>query len=295
MLDLRLTHSLLEAVDLPAHVLFVGDVDQLPSVGAGNVLHDLISSDYVAVSRLTTIFRQAADSGIVVNAHRINRGEFPICNDGFRDFYFFTAEDPREAINLVVDIVRHRIPRKFGLTPDEIQVLAPMYRGDCGITALNVHLQEALNPPSRAKAERKLANRVFRVGDRVMQTRNDYDKLVFNGDVGRITAIDAIAKKVFVEMSGRLVTYLWNEVTEHLTHAFAISIHKSQGSEYPAVVVPVMNQHLMMLQRNLLYTAITRARQLVVLVGTRQAIGIAVHNAKIAQRRSGLSMRLAAL
>ncbi|MCP4590087.1 MAG: ATP-dependent RecD-like DNA helicase, partial [bacterium] len=231
MLDLRLTHSLLDAVDLPAHVLLVGDVNQLPSVGAGNVLRDMISSDYVAVSHLTTIFRQAAGSGIVVNAHRINRGEFPICNDGFGDFYFFTAQDPQAAIDLVVDIVQHRIPQKFGLSPDEIQVLAPMYRGDCGITALNAHLQEALNPPSRAKAERKLANCVFRVGDRVMQTRNDYDKMVFNGDVGLITAIDVITKKLFVEISGSRVTYLWNEATEHLTHAFAMSIHKSQGSE----------------------------------------------------------------
>jgi len=291
MLDLLLTNHLLKAVDPAAHLLCVGDVDQLPSVGAGDVLRDVIGSGRASVVRLETIFRQAADSGIVVNAHRINRGQMPVLNQ-FGDFFFFSKEDPQEAADLLVDIVQRRIPLKFGLDPvDEVQVLAPMYRGACGVASLNARLQEALNPALSHKAERRLGGRAFRVGDKVMQVRNNYERDVYNGDIGRVVGIDPVEQTLTVRIDGRPVIYDWGEADE-LVHAFAVSVHKSQGSEYPAVVMPMLTQHYMMLQRNLLYTAITRARQLVVLVGTRRAIGIAVHNAKVRERHSGLSVRL---
>ncbi len=291
MLDLLLTNHLLKAVDPSTHVLFVGDVDQLPSVGAGDVLRDIIRSERAKVFRLTEIFRQAADSGIVVNAHRINQGQRPILNE-FGDFYFFSKEDPDEAAAMLVDIVKRRVPQKFGFDPvDEIQVLAPMYRGTCGVANLNSALQEALNPASPSKAERRLHGRFFRTGDKVMQVVNDYDRDVFNGDIGRVSAIDSVRQTLTVEMDGRPVVYDWAE-TDELTHAFAISVHKSQGSEYPAVVMPLLTQHYLMLQRNLLYTAVTRAKRLVVLVGTRRAIAIAVNNNRTRKRNSGLSLRL---
>lgn len=291
MLDLLLTNRLLKAVESAAHVLFVGDVDQLPSVGAGDVLRDIIASDRVAVIRLTEIFRQAADSGIVVNAHRINRGEFPVLNE-FRDLYFFSKEDPNEAAELLVDIVQRRVPRKFGLDPlDDVQVIAPMYRGGCGVSNLNEELQKALNPPAPRKREKRVGGRVFRVGDKVMQTRNNYDKDIYNGDIGRVTQIDTMEQTMTVSIDGRPVTYDWVELDE-LVHAFAISVHKSQGSEYAAIVMPILTQHYLLLQRNLLYTAVTRAKELVVLVGTRKAIWIAVKNDKVSERHSGLSIRL---
>jgi len=291
MLDLLLSNHLLKAVDPAAHVLFVGDVDQLPSVGAGDFLRDVIGSGRAAVVRLTTIFRQAAESGIVVNAHRINQGQMPILNQ-FDDFYFFSKEDPEEAAGLLVDVVQQRIPAKFGLDPvDQVQVLAPMYRGACGVASLNARLQETLNPASPRKPERRLGGRLFRVGDKVMQVRNNYDKEVYNGDIGRVTGIDQVEQTLAVTIDGRPVVYDWGEADE-LVHAFAASVHKSQGAEYPAVVIPLLTQHYLMLQRNLLYTAITRAKRLVVLVGTRRAIGIAVHNDKVRERHSGLSVRL---
>ena len=292
MLDLLLTNNLLKAVDPSAHVLFVGDVDQLPSVGAGDVLRDVIASGRAAVVQLITIFRQAAGSGIIVNAHRINQGQFPILNE-FDDFYFFSQENPQEAADLLVDIVKRRVPQKFGLDPvDEIQVLAPMYRGACGVANLNERLQEALNPASPHKAERRLGGRPFRVGDKVMQVRNNYLKEVYNGDIGRVAGIDPVGQTLAVTIDNRPVVYDWGEADE-LVHAFAVSVHKSQGSEYPAVVIPVLTQHYLMLQRNLIYTAITRAKRLVVLVGTRRAIGISVRNNKVRERHSGLSVRLA--
>jgi exodeoxyribonuclease V alpha subunit len=291
MLDLLLTNHLLKAVDPSAHVLFVGDIDQLPSVGAGDVLRDVIGSGRAAVVRLTTIFRQAANSGIVVNAHRINRGEFPILNE-FDDFYFFSKEDPEEAADLLVDVVQRRIPEKFSFDPvDEVQVLAPMYRGACGVANLNNRLQEALNPASPKKPERRLGGRLFRVGDKVMQIRNNYLKEVYNGDIGRITRVDTEGQTLTVSIDDQPVVYDWGEADE-LMHAFAVSVHKSQGSEYPTVVIPMLTQHYLMLQRNLFYTGITRAKQLVVLVGTRRAIAIAVKNAKVRERHSGLSVRL---
>jgi exodeoxyribonuclease V alpha subunit len=292
MLDLLLTNHLLKAVDPAAHVLFVGDIDQLPSVGAGDVLRDIIGSERAAVVRLNTIFRQAADSGIVVNAHRINRGEFPVLNE-YGDFYFFSREDPEETADLLVDIVQRRIPDKFGFDPvDEVQVLAPMYRGACGVSNLNARLQEALNPASPQKAERRIGGRLYRVGDKVMQIRNDYLKDTFNGDIGRVIRIDPIEQTLTVTIDDRPVVYDWGE-TDELVHAFACSVHKSQGSEYPVVVVPMLTQHYLMLKRPILYTGVTRARSLVVLVGTRRAIAIAVRNNKVTQRHSGLGVRLA--
>ncbi|MGD2178690.1 MAG: AAA family ATPase, partial [Anaerolineae bacterium] len=291
MLDLLLTNRLLKAVEPAAHVLFVGDVDQLPSVGAGDVLRDIIASDRVAVIRLTEIFRQAADSGIVVNAHRINRGEFPVLNE-FDDFYFFSKENPEEAAGLLVDVVKRRVPRKFGFDPlDDVQVIAPMYRGACGVSNLNEELQQALNPAAPRKREKRVGGRTFRVGDKVMQIRNNYDKDIYNGDIGRVTKIDTMEQTMTVRIDGRPLIYDWTELDE-LVHAFAISVHKSQGSEYTAVLMPILTQHYLLLQRNLLYTAITRARELVVLVGTRKAIWIAVKNDKVSERHSGLSIRL---
>jgi exodeoxyribonuclease V alpha subunit len=240
---------------------------------------------------LTHIFRQAAQSGIVVNAHRVNRGQMPVLNQ-YDDFYFFSKEDPEKAADLLVDVVVNRIPRKFGLDPvDEVQVLAPMYRGPCGVSSLNARLQEVLNPPGPNRPERRLGGRTFRVGDKVMQIRNNYDKEVYNGDIGRVVAIDGIDQTLTVRIDGRPVVYEWAEADE-LVHAFAISVHKSQGSEYPAVVMPVLTQHYLMLQRNLLYTGITRAKRLVVLVGTRRAIRIAVRNDRVRRRHSGLGVRL---
>ncbi len=293
MLDLLLMNHLLKALDPSTHLLLVGDVDQLPSVGAGSVLRDVIDSGRVPVVRLDVIFRQAEDSLIVTNAHRINGGHMPLLSRAARDFFLFVQDDPDEASDLIVDIVQNRIPRKFGYRPmEEIQVLSPMYRGAIGVSHLNERLQAALNPPSAHKVERRLSGRAFRAGDRVIQLRNNYDLEVYNGDVGRIQAIDAVNQVLRVRFDDRSVSYDWSEVDE-LALAYAISVHKAQGSEYPAVVIPVMTTHYMMLQRSVLYTAVTRARELVVLVGSRRALAIAVHNDKVVQRYSGLGLRIA--
>jgi exodeoxyribonuclease V alpha subunit len=292
MLDLLLTNHLLKAIDPTSHLLLVGDVDQLPSVGAGNVLRDIIASGQVAVVRLEEIFRQAEGSLIVANAHCINRGQMPLFAKGAKDFFLFVEEDPEKAADLVVDLVKTRIPRKFGHHPvDDIQVLSPMYRGAVGVSNLNARLQEALNPASLAKSERRLAGRVFRLGDKVMQTRNNYDKEVYNGDIGRVVHLDLENQIMVVRIDDRPVPYDFSELDE-LVHAFAVSVHKSQGSEYPAVVIPILTQHYLLLQRNLLYTAVTRAEELVVLVGTKKAIGIAVRNDRIAHRHTALDVRL---
>ncbi len=292
MLDLVLAYNLLRAIGSDSHLLLVGDIDQLPSVGAGDVLRDLIESDVAAVVRLETIFRQAAHSLIIRNAHRINRGQMPETQPDAQDFFLFVKEDPNETAELLVDIVAKRVPQKFGLDPiDEIQVLAPMYNGLAGVTRLNTLLQEALNPPGDRKVERRLAGRTFRVGDKVMQTINNYDKSVYNGDIGRITAIDPVEQTLTVAVDGASVVYSFLEADE-LIHAFAVSVHKSQGSEYPCVVIPVVVQHYMMLQRNLLYTAVTRARKLAILVGTRRAVQIAVRTNPTANRHTALDWRL---
>lgn len=293
MIDLMLFHAVLRALQPTTHLMLVGDVDQLPSVGAGNVLRDVINSDIAHVTRLETIFRQDEDSHIIVNAHRINNGEQPFTDNRSSDFFFFGAEDAAATGDLIVDIVTNRIPNKFGYDPmNDVQVIAPMYRGPAGVDALNTRLQTALNGDQNT-VEKKLGTRLFRAGDKVMQTRNNYDKDVFNGDIGRIRGIDLDNSLLEIEFDGRFEAYDWVE-TEELMHAYCISTHRSQGSEYPVVVMPILTQHYMMLQRNLLYTAITRAKRMVVLVGSRKAIGIAVNNNKVEQRFCGLLERLKA-
>jgi exodeoxyribonuclease V alpha subunit len=296
MLDLYLANHLLKALQPGTHLLLVGDVDQLPSVGAGDVLRDVIQSEAAAVTRLTTIFRQAAHSQIITNAHRINRGQMPLfpARDEVErsDFFFFPAETPEEAANWVEELVTRRIPSRFGLHPRaDIQVLAPMYRGPAGVTALNQRLQASLNPQEGAKPEKALFGQTFRPGDKLMQTQNNYDKEVFNGDIGALFAIDPIEHSLTVDFEGRAVTYDWSEA-DQLVLAYAVSVHKAQGSEFPAVVIPLVTGHYLMLQRNLLYTAVTRARRLCVLVGSKRAIAIAVRNDKVARRYTGLGWRL---
>ena len=291
MIDLSLFYNLLKAIRPNTHLLLVGDVDQLPSVGAGDVLRDIIRSHVCPVIQLDTIFRQASTSMIIQNAHRINSGKSPDTKNTSDDFFFFGEEDPEAAANLLVDIVRKRVPEKFGFDPmDDIQVLAPMYNGRIGVNALNDALQKALNPPGRP-AEKRLAGTLFRVGDKVMQTRNNYDKEVYNGDIGRVHSFDMSEHTMNVIIDGRIVTYDWLECDE-LTLAYSISVHKSQGAEYAVVVMPIMTQHFMMLQRNLLYTGITRAKKMVVLVGTRKALAIAVRNNTVAERFTALDWRL---
>jgi exodeoxyribonuclease V alpha subunit len=291
MLDQILIYNVMKALPPEAHLLLVGDVDQLPSVGAGDVLRDLINGNIAHVTRLEAIFRQSGDSQIIPNAHRINQGEMPQLDNASSDFFMFYAETPETAADLVVEIVQKRIPSKFGFDPmTEIQVLSPMYRGAVGIQMLNERLQAALNP-QRNRAEKKLGNTVYRVGDKVLQTRNNYDKEVFNGDIGIIQAIDFTAQKLRVAFDDRVVEYDWDEASD-LLHAYAVSVHRSQGSEYPAVVMPIVPQHYMLLQRNLLYTAVTRARHLVVLVGMKRAVAMAVNNDQVARRYTALAWRL---
>jgi exodeoxyribonuclease V alpha subunit len=300
MLDLSLTYNLLKALQPGTHLVLVGDVDQLPSVGAGDVLRDVIASGMAPVTRLSVIFRQAAHSRIITNAHRVNEGQMPVfpltnrAEAGFPsiDFFLFPAETPEEAANWVQDVVCNRIPQKFGLHPrNDIQVLAPMYRGPAGVTILNERLQASLNPPDSIKPEKKLFGQVFRPGDKLMQTQNNYDKDVYNGDIGYLFSIDPVEHSLTVDFESRPVTYDWSEA-DQLILAYAVSVHKSQGSEFPAVVIPLVTQHYLMLQRNLLYTAITRAKQLCVLVGSRRAIAMAVHNDKVARRYTALDWRL---
>ncbi len=292
MIDLLLANALLKAIDITSHVLFIGDPDQLPSVGAGNVLKDLIASKFVPVVALDVIFRQSEDSLIIENAHRINQGQMPLFAKTAKDFFLFTESEPAQAALRVVDLVKHRIPRKFDMNSiDDIQVLSPMHRGEVGVGELNRALQDALNPAEEGKREWRHGSRVFRIGDKVLQTRNNYNKQVFNGDLGRVVAIDPEEQLLGVDFDGTRVDYEFSEADE-LVHAFAMSVHKAQGSEYRAVVIPILTQHFLLLQRNLLYTGVTRAKQLVVLVGTPKAIAIAVRNDKVAQRNSRLAQRL---
>jgi exodeoxyribonuclease V alpha subunit len=292
MIDLLLMNQLLKAVPIDAHLLLVGDVDQLPSVGAGDVLRDVIDSGRAALIRLDVIFRQAQNSHIITNSHRINQGQMPITPQDADDFFLFVKEDPDEAADLIVDLVAARIPTKFGMKTTDIQVLSPMYRGSTGVSMLNAKLQEKLNPPSAKKIDRRLGGTLFRVGDRIMQTRNNYDKDVYNGDMGYVTEIDLENQTLSVSIDDRSIDYDWSEADE-LVLAYAVSVHKAQGSEYPVIVLPLLTQHYMLLQRNLLYTAITRAKKLVVLVGSRRALAMAVKNNKPAERFSGLKERLA--
>jgi exodeoxyribonuclease V alpha subunit len=302
MLDVRLAADLVAALPPSARLCLVGDVDQLPSVGPGTVLRDVIASGAVPVVRLTEIFRQAAQSLIVLNAHRIHEGEMPdfgaapptgagAAGADTRDFFFIEEDDPARAAEVIRDLVSVRLPRRYGLDPLEIQVLSPMHRGDLGAGNINLLLQEALSGSAPASATLTRGARTFRAGDKVMQIRNDYDKEVWNGDIGRVVEADAAAQLLRVRFDDRDIEYGLDEIDE-LTLAYAATVHKSQGSEYPAVVIPVHTQHYMMLQRNLLYTAVTRGKRLVVLVGSRKALGMAVRNAEIALRCCGLAQRL---
>jgi exodeoxyribonuclease V alpha subunit len=271
-------------------VVLVGDEFQLPSVGAGNVLADLIQSGLVPVTRLTQIHRQAEGSMIVRAAHAVHNGKLPESDD--RGDFRFVAATADDAERIVLDLVCRTIPGQFNIRSSEIQVVAPMYKGSAGIDALNLALQATLNPPSPLKAERKIFERVFRVGDRVLQIKNNYDLQVVNGDLGIVNHLDPKLNVVVVRFADRDVQYSWTDAAAQLVHAFAMSVHKSQGSEYRAVVIPLLTQHYMMLQRNLLYTAVTRAKELVVLVGMPKAIALAVKNNQIVQRNSRLAKRL---
>ncbi len=291
MVDVDLAAALLAATPPACRMVLVGDADQLPSVGPGNVLADLIASGRLRVIRLEQIFRQARRSLIVDNAHRINHGAMPVSgrDDEPGDFYFVARDDVREAADLVIDFVAKRIPRRFGLDPvDDIQVLAPMHRGELGVANLNQRLQELLTPPG---PELVSGSRHFRPGDKVMQLRNNYELDIYNGDLGRVVNVDREERELVVRFDGRPVI-LGPAELEEVTPAFACTIHKAQGSEYPAVVIALHHSHHLMLQRNLLYTAVTRGRRLVVIVGSRRALGRAVHNATVQKRYTRLAQRL---
>ncbi len=291
MMDIQLSYSLLKALKPGTSIVLVGDVDQLPPVGAGTFLRDVIDSEVFPLTKLSKIFRQDKDSHIISNAHLINQGEMPVFDKDSQDFFMFRADSPIQAADWVLDLITNRMPRKFGVKPEEIQVLAPMYRGDAGIHELNSKIQDAVNPGNILKPERKSGNNSFRVGDKVLQLRNNYDKKVFNGDIGIIKDILSTEKEVIIEYDGRDVSYGWNE-TDEITLAYAISIHKSQGSEFPIIIVVLLPQHYLMLQRNLVYTAVTRAKEACVLVSNYKALGISVRNNKIKYRYSWLAERI---
>ena len=294
MVDVPLLSHLLRALPGEAGLLLVGDVDQLPSVGPGLVLANLIESGVVPVARLTEVFRQAAHSRIITNAHRINEGLMPELPKGedVRDFYFVERTEPDRIADTLLELVGSRIPKKFKLDAiRDVQVLSPMNRGSLGVRELNTRLQAMLNPAGPDKPFVEKFGWQFRVGDKVIQTENDYDKAVFNGDIGQVARIDPVEREVTISFASREVVYEYGELDE-VALAYAITIHKSQGSEFPAVVIPLATQHYMMLQRNLIYTGVTRGKQLVVLAGQMKALGIAVRNNRTEQRYSGLLARL---
>jgi exodeoxyribonuclease V alpha subunit len=289
MIDIILMNSLLKAVPLSMRLILVGDIDQLPSVGAGNVLRDIIDSGAVPVIRLTRIFRQAQSSRIVTNAHKINQGIFPdISNGRNSDFFFIKDEDPEQAARDIVNIVKNRIPKAYGYSTNDIQVLAPMQRSVVGATNLNIALQEAINPVGDSLSRGGFK---YRQGDRVMQIRNNYDKDVFNGDIGTVEHVDMEERTLTVSFDGNSIEYEDSELDE-LTLAYATTIHKSQGSEYPVVVIPLLMTHFVMLQRNLVYTGITRAKKICIIVGTTKALAYAIHNMVVLKRNTRLKERL---
>ncbi len=291
MIDTVLMHHLLKAVPSKASLILVGDVNQLPSVGAGNVLNDIIESKTFSVIVLDTIFRQAQKSLIVVNAHKINNGKFPIIpgKNKKSNFYFVQKEEPEDVLNTIVDLVQKRVPKTFGFDPvDDIQVLTPMHKGVAGAGNLNLELQRALNKSTKVLQR---GNREFKVSDKVMQIKNNYDKHTYNGDIGRITDIDFIDHKIMIDFYGKQVEYDFSSLDE-IVHAYAVSVHKSQGSEYPAVIIPIVIQHYMLLQRNLIYTGVTRGKKLVILVGTKKALSIAINTVKSSKRHTRLCYRL---
>jgi exodeoxyribonuclease V alpha subunit len=289
MIDIILMNSLLKAVPLSMRLILVGDIDQLPSVGAGNVLRDIIDSGAVPVIRLTRIFRQAQSSRIITNAHKINQGIFPDISNGRQsDFFFVKDEDPEQAARDIVNIVKNRIPKAYGYSTNDIQVLAPMQRSVVGATNLNIALQEAINPVGDSLSRGGFR---YRRGDRVMQIRNNYDKEVFNGDIGTVESVDVEDRSLSVIFDGRTVDYEDSDLDE-LTLAYATTIHKSQGSEYPVVVIPLLMTHFVMLQRNLIYTGITRAKKICIIVGTTKSLAYAIHNMVVLKRNTRLKERL---
>ena len=294
MIDIILMYHLLKAVPKSTTLILVGDVNQLPSVGAGNVLNDIIASGSVPVATLDKIFRQSRSSRIVVNAHKINAGIVPSFNDRYasdpqNDFYFIEQEDPDKVLNLIIELCKTRIPRRFNYDPvDEIQVLTPMHKGIVGAGNLNRWLQQTLNPGEGGIVR---GERNYRVNDKVMQIRNNYDKEVFNGDIGQITMIQWENRELTISFDGREVVYDFADLDE-IVLAYAISVHKSQGSEYPVVIIPVVTQHYILLQRNLIYTAVTRGKNLVVIVGSKKAMTIGINNSKTSQRYTRLRHRL---
>ena len=289
MIDIILMNSLLKAVPSYMRLILVGDIDQLPSVGAGNVLRDIIDSGVVPVVRLTRIFRQAQSSRIVTNAHKVNQGLFPdISNGKDVDFFFIKKEDPEQAAAEIVNIVKNRIPKAYGYSISDIQVLAPMQRSVVGATSLNIALQDAVNPLGESLSRGGFK---YRKGDKVMQIRNNYDKEVFNGDIGTVTSVDMEERTLSVMFDGIMIEYEDNELDE-LTLAYATTIHKSQGSEYPVVVIPLLMTHYVMLQRNLVYTGITRAKKICIIVGTTKALAYSIHNMVVLKRNTKLRERL---
>lgn len=289
MIDIILMNNLMKAIPLGMRLVFVGDIDQLPSVGAGNVLRDIIDSQKIPVIRLTRIFRQAQSSRIVMSAHAINRGTFPDLSNGKdTDFFFIKNDDAEQVATSIVELVKNRLPKAYSMPTNKIQVLTPMQRGVVGASNLNIVLQEAINP---SKIGLNRGGYSFRQGDRVMQIRNNYDKNVFNGDLGYIQAVDMEERTLMVDFDGTLVEYEISELDE-LTLAYATTIHKSQGSEYPIVVMPVLMNHYVMLQRNLIYTGITRAKKICVLIGSTKALAYAIHNMTVLKRNTKLKERL---
>ena len=289
MIDMILMNSLLKAIPEGMRLIMVGDIDQLPSVGAGNVLRDIIDSGVFPVVRLTRIFRQAQSSRIIMNAHAINEGKFPdISNGNDTDFFYIEKENPEEAVAEIVRLVKHNLPRYYKTTWNHIQVLTPMQKGIAGATNLNQALQEALNPQGDGL---RRGGYLFRTGDKVMQIRNNYEKEIFNGDIGTIESVDLQERVLTVNFDQRIIEYEASELDE-LVHAYATTIHKAQGSEYPIVVMPILMNHYVMLQRNLIYTGITRAKKVLVIVGTRKALSYAVRNVTVAKRNTFLKERL---
>jgi exodeoxyribonuclease V alpha subunit len=295
MIDIVLMHNLLKAIPAETTFILVGDVDQLPSVGAGSVLKDVIVSGKVPVIRLSEIFRQASKSSIILNSHRINEGKMPRLQnsqDRLDDFYFVEQNDPEKVLNMIVRLVKERIPQRFGFDPlEDIQVLAPMHRGLVGAGNMNIVLQSALNYGEEGL---HIGGRFYRVGDKVMQIRNNYDRDVYNGDIGRVVNLDDELQEATLVFDGRDVVYEYSDLNE-IVLSYAVSVHKSQGAEYPAVVMPLLMQHYMLLQRNLLYTAVTRGKKLVVIVGEKKALAIAVRNNQSQKRFTLLSSRLGSI
>ena len=304
MIDIILMNSLLKAIPPTMRLIMVGDIDQLPSVGAGNVLRDIIDSGVFPVVRLTRIFRQAQTSRIIMNAHRINEGKMPdISNGKNSDFFFMENEEAEDAVSKIVELVKTKLPNYYHVNPSDIQVLTPMQRSVVGAANLNLALQEALNPPEQdifmrgrgkvtmPKECLRRSGYAYRTDDKVMQIKNNYDKEVFNGDIGIIESVNETDRTLKVNFDGRSVEYDITELDE-LVHAYATTIHKAQGSEYPIVVMPIMMNHYVMLQRNLIYTGITRAKKALVIIGTKKALSYAVHNVTVTKRNTLLRERL---